>query len=50
MMLSPAVVGNFWRFLYEPQIGLFAYIVSFFSGVPPTEIAMLSNVRRWTTR
>ncbi len=22
MMLSPAVVGNFWRFLYEPQIGL----------------------------
>ena len=23
MMLSPAVVGNFWRFLYEPQIGLF---------------------------
>ena len=34
MMLSPAVVGNFWRFLYEPQIGLFAYIVSFFSGIP----------------
>ena len=29
MMLSPAVVGNFWRFLYEPQIGLFAYAVSF---------------------
>ena len=28
MMLSPAVVGNFWRFLYEPQIGLFTYIVS----------------------
>ena len=44
MMLSPAVVGNFWRFLYEPQIGLFAYIVSFFSGIPPTEIQMLSNV------
>jgi multiple sugar transport system permease protein len=44
MMLSPAVVGNFWRFLYEPQIGLFAYVVSFVSGVPPTEIEMLSNV------
>jgi len=44
MMLSPAVVGNFWRFLYEPQIGLFAYIVSFFSGIPATEIQMLSNV------
>jgi multiple sugar transport system permease protein len=23
MMLSPAVVGNFWKFLFEPQIGLF---------------------------
>ena len=22
MMLSPAVVGNFWAFLYQPQIGL----------------------------
>lgn len=44
MMLSPAVVGNFWRFLYQPQIGLFAYAVSFFTGIPPTEIEMLSNV------
>ncbi len=25
MMLSPAVVGNFWTFLYQPQIGLFNY-------------------------
>lgn len=23
MLLSPAVVGNFWTFLYQPQIGLF---------------------------
>ena len=44
MMLSPAVVGNFWRFLYEPQIGLFTYIVSFFTGIPPTDIQMLSHV------
>ena len=27
MMLSPAVVGNLWRFLYQPQIGLFNYAV-----------------------
>ena len=27
MMLSPAVVGNFWTFLYQPQIGLFNYVV-----------------------
>ena len=33
MMLSPAVVGNFWKFLYQPQIGLFNYIVSFFTGI-----------------
>ena len=29
MMLSPAVVGNFWTFLYQPQIGVFNYVVSF---------------------
>lgn len=45
MMLSPAVVGNFWRFLYEPQIGLFAYAVSFLSGIPTSEIQMLGSVR-----
>jgi multiple sugar transport system permease protein len=45
MMLSPAVVGNFWRFLYEPQIGLFAYAVSYLSGVAPTDIEMLSNIK-----
>ncbi|TIV03039.1 MAG: sugar ABC transporter permease [Mesorhizobium sp.] len=44
MMLSPAVVGNFWRFLYEPQIGLFAYAISFLTGIAPTNVQMLSNV------
>jgi multiple sugar transport system permease protein len=43
MMLSPAVVGNFWRFLYEPQIGLFAYAVSFLSGLQPSDVQMLGN-------
>jgi len=45
MMLSPAVVGNFWRFLYQPQIGLFNYIVSFFTGVEPDSFEMLGSVR-----
>jgi multiple sugar transport system permease protein len=45
MMLSPAVVGNFWRFLYQPQIGLFNYIVSFFTGVPPSSFDMLGSVQ-----
>jgi multiple sugar transport system permease protein len=45
MMLSPAVVGNFWTFLYQPQIGLFNYMVSFFSGIPPSSFQMLGDVR-----
>ncbi len=44
MMLSPAVVGNFWTFLYQPQIGLFNYIVGFFSGVDPSSFEMLGSV------
>ncbi len=44
MMLSPAVVGNFWRFLYQPQIGLFNYIVSFFTGLPPSSFEMIGSV------
>ena len=44
MMLSPAVVGNFWTFLYQPQIGLFNYIIEFVSGVPASSYSMLGSV------
>jgi multiple sugar transport system permease protein len=44
MMLSPAVVGNFWTFLYQPQIGLFNYAVSFFTGIPPSSFQMIGDV------
>ena len=44
MMLSPAVVGSFWRFLYQPQIGLFNYIVTFFTGAEPSSFQMLGDV------
>ena len=44
MMLSPAVVGNFWKFLYQPQIGLFNYIVTFFTGHDPSSFEMLGQV------
>ncbi len=30
MMLSPAVVGVFWTYIYQPQSGIFNYIVNFF--------------------
>ena len=32
MMLSPAVVGNFWTFLLQPQIGLFNHAVALITG------------------
>jgi multiple sugar transport system permease protein len=50
MMLSPAVVGNFWTFLFQPQIGLFNYIVSFFTGIDPSSFQMIGDVRLapWT--
>ncbi|MEM9602192.1 MAG: sugar ABC transporter permease [Pseudomonadota bacterium] len=44
MMLSPAVVGNFWKFLYQPQIGLFNYIVTFFTGGDASSFEMLGSV------
>ncbi|MBH0238859.1 carbohydrate ABC transporter permease [Methylobrevis albus] len=44
MMLSPAVVGNFWTFLFQPQIGLFNYAVSFVTGLPPSSFQMLGDV------
>jgi len=44
MMLSPAVVGNFWTFLFQPQIGLFNYVVGFFSGVDPGSFQMIGDV------
>jgi multiple sugar transport system permease protein len=44
MMLSPAVVGNFWRFLYQPQIGLFNYAVGFVGGVDASSFQMIGDV------
>ena len=44
MMLSPAVVGNFWTFLYQPQIGLFNYVVGFLTGTDPSSFSMIGEV------
>jgi multiple sugar transport system permease protein len=41
MMLSPAVVGNFWTFLYQPQIGLINYVVELVTGTPASSFSML---------
>jgi multiple sugar transport system permease protein len=45
MMLSPAVVGNFWAFLFQPQVGLFNYAVGWLTGVPASSFEMLGSVR-----
>ena len=44
MMLSPAVVGNFWTFLYQPQIGLFNYAIGFLTGADPSSFSMIGDV------
>ncbi|MFN3259510.1 MAG: carbohydrate ABC transporter permease [Pikeienuella sp.] len=44
MMLSPAVVGNFWTLLYQPQIGLFNNIVGYVTGADPTGFSMIGDV------
>jgi len=44
MMLSPAVVGNFWTFLYQPQIGLFNYVIAFLTGIEPSSFQMIGDV------
>ena len=44
MMLSPAVVGNFWTLLLQPQIGPFNYVISFFTGIAPRSFSMIGDV------
>ena len=38
MMLSPAVVGVFWTYLFQPQTGIFSYIVNVFADVGPLDM------------
>jgi multiple sugar transport system permease protein len=45
MMLSPAVVGNFWTFLYQPQIGLWNYALQFLTGTPASSFSMIGSVK-----
>ncbi|MDP4033449.1 MAG: sugar ABC transporter permease, partial [Pseudorhodobacter sp.] len=50
MMLSPAVVGNFWTFLYQPQIGLFNYVIELVTGTPASSFSMLGpgGLAKWS--
>ncbi|CAO3429929.1 carbohydrate ABC transporter permease [Azospirillum endophyticum] len=44
MMLSPAVVGNFWTFLFQPQTGLFNTIIAFVGAADPSSFQMIGDV------
>ena len=47
MMLSPAVVGVFWTYLYNPQVGLFNYIVIFFYDFGSFDMIGSSTLAPW---
>jgi multiple sugar transport system permease protein len=47
MMLAPAVVGTFWKYFFEPQYGIFNYIVSFFGGDPNFTMLGDTNLSPW---
>ena len=48
MMLSPAVVGVFWVYLYNPQVGLFNYIVNFFYDFGSFDMIGNSSLAPWS--
>ena len=47
MMLSPAVVGTFWTYIYQPQTGIFSYIVNFFADVGPLDMIGSVDLAPW---
>jgi multiple sugar transport system permease protein len=47
MMLSPAVVGVFWTYLYQPQTGIFSYIVNIFADVGPLDMIGSVSLAPW---
>jgi multiple sugar transport system permease protein len=48
MMLSPAVVGTFWTYLYQPQTGIFSYIVNLFANVGPIDMIGSVALAPWS--
>jgi len=48
MMLSPAVVGTFWTYLFQPQTGIFSYIVNIFADVGPLDMIGSVTLAPWS--
>ncbi|MBS7808885.1 sugar ABC transporter permease [Variovorax sp. PCZ-1] len=47
MMLAPAVVGTFWKYFFEPQYGIFNYIIGFFGGDAQFTMLGDTNLSPW---
>ncbi len=48
MMLSPAVVGTFWTYLYQPQTGIFSAIINLFVAVGPIDMIGSVTLAPWS--
>jgi multiple sugar transport system permease protein len=47
MMLSPAVVGTFWTYIYQPQTGIFSSIIDFFAGTGAIDMIGSIDLAPW---
>ncbi|WP_094705972.1 carbohydrate ABC transporter permease [Hahella sp. CCB-MM4] len=47
MMLSPAVVGVFWTYLFQPQTGIMTYIINFFGNFGPVDFIGNVDLAPW---
>jgi multiple sugar transport system permease protein len=47
MMLSPAVVGTFWKYIYQPQTGIFSYVLGFFGATGAVDMIGSIHLAPW---
>lgn len=48
MMLSPAVVGVFWTYIYQPQTGIFSYMINLFGDFGPLDMIGSVSLAPWS--
>lgn len=48
MMLSPAVVGVFWTYIFQPQTGIFSYVINFFGDFGPIDMIGSVDLAPWS--
>jgi len=48
MMLSPAVVGVFWTYIYQPQTGIFTFFINLFANVGPIDMIGSVTLAPWS--